>query len=124
MGLLCFRFTVERSPVQQLSSPTIASGLPRSNQLPNLSIMRNPLVAHTKKHQVQPTIKVKVVQAKMKKSDSGKAEFVVLSSTYVELTDVTANVNYLTSAVQNKWGPNHVIVGLLIEDSSGTRGIL
>ncbi len=48
-----------------------------------------------------------------------------LSSTYVELTDVTANVNYLTSAVQNKWGPNHVIVasdGLLIEDSSGTRG--
>ena len=68
---------------------------------------------------------VKVVQASIRYLSNGKVEFSAMSQTHVDVTDATANVNFVNSAVQRKWGPEFVIVtsdGLKLEDSSGTQG--
>ena len=70
-------------------------------------------------------INVKVIQATMKRLSSGKCEFVHLGQTFVDVIESTANVNYIKSVVQNRWGSNYILVtadGLEIEDSSGTQG--
>lgn len=71
------------------------------------------------------TINVKVIQASMKRLSSGKCTFTHLSQTFVDVTESTANVNYIKNVVQKRWGYNYVLVtadGLEIEDSSGTQG--
>ena len=71
------------------------------------------------------TVNVKVVKATMK-TGGGKAEFTPQTQTFVDVTESTANVNYITSAVQRKWGSQYVLVtsdGLQIEDGSGTQGM-
>ena len=45
----------------------------------------------------------------------------------MELTEATANMQYVTSAVQHEWGAEYVVVtsdGLPIPDSSSTQGML
>ena len=48
------------------------------------------------------------------------------NQTFVDVTEATmANVNYITAAVQHRWGPDHSLVtsdGLQLDDSSGTQG--
>ena len=73
------------------------------------------------------TLNVKVIQASMKRLASGKCEFVHLGQTFVDITESTANVNYIKNVVQKRWGSNYILVtadGLEIEDSSGTQGKL
>ena len=79
-------------------------------------------VSDSKKMQ---TIDVKVIQASMKSLLSGKCEFTHLGQTFVDVTESTANVNYISNVVQKRWGYNYILVtadGLEIEDSSGTQG--
>ena len=67
----------------------------------------------------------KIIQASMKRLANGKLDFVPHNQTFVDVTEATANVNYITAAVQRKWGPDHVLVtsdGLQLDDSSGTQG--
>ena len=62
----------------------------------------------------------------MKTSIGGKAEFTPQTQTFVDVTESTANVIYITTAVQRKWGSQYVLVtsdGLQIEDGSGTQGM-
>ena len=43
------------------------------------------------------------------------------------MTEGTANIHYITSVVQQKFGSEYTVVtgdGLRIEDSSGTQGLL
>ena len=71
------------------------------------------------------TINVKVVKAAMKHLGKGKVEFSSRGQTYIDVTDSTANVHYITNAVQQKWGTGFQLVtadGLALEDSSGTQG--
>ena len=71
-------------------------------------------------------INVKVVQATMKRSSSGRLEFMPISQTFIDVTESTANVNYLSHAIKMKWGDEYELVtsdGIRIEDSSGTHGI-
>lgn len=71
------------------------------------------------------SITVKVVQATFKRLSNGKPDFTPENQTFVELTDSTANVHYVTSAVQHTWGAEYVMVtadGLKIDDSAGTQG--
>ena len=71
------------------------------------------------------TVNVKVVQAVLKRHPGGKCEFTQLGQTFVDVTEATANVDYIRSAIQKKWGTDYIIVtadGLEIEDSSGTQG--
>lgn len=70
-------------------------------------------------------IKVKIIQASLKKSASGRPDFKPLSQTFVDVTEATANVNYLSNAVKEKWGRSYVLVtsdAMRLEDSSGTQG--
>ena len=67
------------------------------------------------------SVKVKVVQASTKKLSSGKVEFTRENQTYVTVTEATANVDYVTQAIQRKWGFNYVLVtadGLKFDDSA------
>ena len=72
---------------------------------------------------------MKIVQAEMVPSNDSnkKPSFNKLGQTFIDLTEATANIHYVTSVVQQKFGPVHVVVtgdGLKIEDSSGTQGDL
>ena len=60
------------------------------------------------------------------KTGGGKAEVTPQTQTFVDVTESTAHVNYIASAVQRKWGSQYVLVtsdGLQIEDGSGTQGM-
>lgn len=66
----------------------------------------------------------KVTKAE-KHLSGGKVEFSALEVIYVELKPSTANVLYIQSYIQKKWGEDYVIVGndgVKICDSSATRG--
>ena len=68
---------------------------------------------------------VKIVQASSRRLPNGKMEFSAHNQLYIDVIEATANLNYITLAVQRQWGPEYVIVtadGLKLEDSSGTQG--
>lgn len=72
------------------------------------------------------SVNVKVVQAHVTKSSTGKLEFHRLGQAFIDVNESTANVFHITEAIQNKWGEEYVLVtadGLQVEDSSGTQGI-
>ena len=49
----------------------------------------------------------------------GKPGFVYTGQTYLELSEATANVSYVSEAIRKQWGSDHTIVsteGLEIED--------
>lgn len=65
------------------------------------------------------------MQAGFKRLNGGRPEFTPQNQTFVDLTEATANVNYVTSVIQRRWGSEYVMVtsdGLKIDDSSGTQG--
>lgn len=73
----------------------------------------------------QATFNVKVVQASLKWLPNGKPEFKQLGQLFVDITEATANVQHVQSVVQNRWGPDYVLVtadGLRLDDSPGTKG--
>ena len=101
-----------QSSASGLTSPTNSAG----------STIHNQPVPGRKRS----SISVKVVQAGFKRLISGRPEFTPQNQTFVDLTEATANVNYVTSAVQRRWGADYVMVtsdGLKIDDSSGTQGM-
>ena len=67
---------------------------------------------------------VKVVQAHVSKSATGKLEFHRLGQAFIDVNESTANVFHITDVIQNKCD-DYVLVtgdGLQVEDSSGTQG--
>ena len=57
--------------------------------------------------------------------DSQKPMFEKLGQVFVDVTETTANIAYITTVVQQKFGLDHMIVtgdGLKIDNSSGTQG--
>ena len=68
---------------------------------------------------------VKITKASLKQASSGKPEFRFQAQIFIEAREDTANVTYLNSMVQSKWGPEYMIVtadGLPIQDSAATKG--
>ena len=58
---------------------------------------------------------------------NGKFQFTSTSQAFIDATDSTANVHYITNVVQKRWGADFQLVtadGLQLEDSSGTQGSL
>ena len=59
---------------------------------------------------------------------NGKPEFKQMGQLFIDITEGTANVEYVhASVVQNKWGPDYILVtvdGLQLHDSPGTKGNL
>ena len=61
----------------------------------------------------------------MIKSHGKKPEFQCLSQLYTDITDTTANVDYILTIVPRRWGEDYTLVtnnGLELLDSPGTRG--
>ena len=72
------------------------------------------------------TINLKVVLAKMTTTESGKCSFNAESQMFIELTEFTANVNHIASAVRYQWGQDVILVssdGLEFKKSQGSQGI-
>ena len=68
---------------------------------------------------------VKIIQASVRHLPSGKLEFSPQNQTFVDVMEATANLHYVSSAVQRKWGQEYTLVtsdGLKVDDSSGTKG--
>ena len=71
------------------------------------------------------SVSVKVVQSSISKLSSGKLDFEKLGQTFVKVNESTANVDFITTCIQRRWGYDYVLVtndNLRVEDSAGTQG--
>lgn len=116
---------VEGSP-QSHGTPTVTNAVPLATPGPSGSsgtgTSYRQLVPVSRKAN---TINVKVIQAAMKRQPNGKFEFTSTGQAFIDVTDSTANVHYITNVVQKRWGADFQLVtadGLQLEDSSGTQG--
>ena len=69
---------------------------------------------------------VKITKASINRM-SGRVGKEFEAQIFIDIREDTANVTYLNSMIQSKWGSNYVIVtsdGLPIEDCAATKGIL
>ena len=110
IGVTIFSLLVEGSPahMRPVNQPSCTPG-PSSSIRPVFSCKK------------EVSVKVKVVQATMKKLPSGRMEFKSENQTYVTVTEGTANLDYVSQAVQRKGGSHYVLVtsdGLKLDDSA------
>ena len=98
--------------------PSTSSSTPNQHRGVQRPIFSNP----SKKFN---SLNLKILQAKIVQSATGKPEFERVGQMFAQLYESTATVPYILSVVADKWGPGYVLVtndGLKIEDSDGTRG--
>ena len=93
-----------QSPVSSITTSTPDAGPSSSGSAP----LPRPFFSSCKRMQ---SVNVKVVQARMKKSQTGKVEFTPLNQMFVNVTESTANVGHITNVIQEKWGYDHVVAG-------------
>ncbi len=77
-------------------------------------------------HVKSKTCSARITKAFQKVMVNGKTDLLKLEQTFIDLTEETANVNFVNDAIQNRWGKEFVVCtsdGLPIEDSSGTTGM-
>ena len=70
---------------------------------------------------------IKIVKANLQKGAGKKPTFEPLTTTYVELTEETANIEFITGIIKQRWGAAYTIVtndAIPIEDSPTTQGLL
>ena len=127
-----FQFPDDISPVVSLvvegsaQSRQTQSSTPIATPMPSTSssgTTYRPIFSSSRKGQ---SLNLKVIQANLTRVSNGKVEFTHTGQTFIDLSESTANVHYITSVVQTKWGHDYVLVtsdGLRIEDSSGTQGM-
>ena len=66
------------------------------------------------------TFNVKIVQATIKWLPNRKPKFKQMGQLFIDITEATANVEYVQSVIQSKWGPDYIPVtvdGLQLNDS-------
>ena len=125
VGVTITRLNVEGCPFSDNETRRVASFSTApgpSNAASSRPVASRPLSSVTRRVQ---SVNVKIVKATMKLGANGKPEFTPVTQTFVDVTETTANTDYILSAVQRKWGAQYVIVtsdGLQIEDGSGTQG--
>ena len=115
------------SPVQSTSSSTSATTrMSSASAEPSTYGLQVPQTQYTASRKAQST-NVKILQASIKRLSNGKIEFLAQNQTFVDVTETTANLHYVSSAIQRKWGSEYILVtsdGLKLDDSSGTQGML
>ena len=123
MGLFISQLSVEGTRRARSSTADSASN---NNSTSSGRVLSNvPPVFKSKAGGSSSSISVKIAYATMKRNGH-KCEFRKLHQAFFRVGESTANVCYLTEAVKEKWGKDLVLVtadGILIEDSSGTRGV-
>ena len=71
-----------------------------------------------------PTFNLKILKARMTKTNKRKLEFESISQTYIELVDSTANLEHIKGVVHKRWGTQYTLVtsdGIELEDSPATQ---
>ena len=124
VGILSCDLMAMGSPVnvQTPTPPTSSARVLSTPSEPSTSGLSHQTQLSAKKTQ---SCNVKIVQALVKRLTSRKLEFSPQNQTFVDVTEATANVHYVSSAVQRKWGQEYTLVtsdGLKVDDSSGTKG--
>lgn len=126
VGVLITDLVAMGSPAQ--GQPSFAS-CPSAGRVATISSLANePSTSGTQSVPAMrktQSINVKIIQASVKRLANGKLEFMAHNQTFVDVTEATANVNYVSLAVQRKWGSDYNLVtsdGLKLDDSSGTHG--
>ena len=64
------------------------------------------------------------MQSSISKLSSGKLDFEKLGQTFVEVNESMANVDFITTCIQRKWGYDYVLVtndSLRVEYSAGIQ---
>ena len=56
------------------------------------------------------TVTVKIIRAKMERSQTGKVEFTQGAQMHLVVAESTANVQYVLTKVQQHWGDQYVLV--------------
>lgn len=126
VGLLITNLVAMGSSVSAVTQPSVSHSRP---QLPNeasTSTASSNAMQFGASARKLSSANVKIVQATMRRVSNGKVEFTSQNQTFVDVTDITANVHYISSVIQRKWGSQYVLVtsdGLKLDDSSGTQGI-
>lgn len=103
-----------RQPSTPLSTPLTSPSFSGGTHRPVIPIAKKGMAGN-----------VKIVQASIKRLPNGKPEFTQIGQLFVDISEATANIHYISSVVEKKWGADYVLVtsdGLRIEDSSGTQG--
>jgi hypothetical protein len=122
VGILITNLVAMGSPAQTTSPASSAPArMSAASAEPSTSGLHIPQVQFTASRKAQST-NIKIVQASMQRLPSCKMEFLAQNQTFVDVTEVTANLHYISSAIQRKWGQEYVIVtsdGLKLDDSSG-----
>lgn len=124
VGILITNLVAMGSPVQTTSSAASVLRMPSASSEPPTSGLHSQ-TQFTAARKAQST-NVKIMQASIKRLNNGKLEFLPQNQTFVDVTETTANVHYVSSVIQRKWGPEYVLVtsdGLKLDDSSGTQGM-
>ena len=121
VGVIITDLVAMGSPVNMQSPTSSARVLPRYSE-PSTSVLSHQANISARKTQ---SCNVKIIQASVRRLSSGKLEFLPQNQTFVDVTEATANLHYVSSAVQRKWGQEYTLVtsdGLKVDDSSGTKG--
>ena len=128
IGDMILDLTVEGAPVtRQAHGSRIAkhSSVPITSPLVvSPSHGPEPLSFHHK----GKSYNVRVAKGSVEYTSSGKMKMQNADDQlFVDITEETANVNYIMTFVKRKWGERYMLCtsdGLPIEDSSGTQGIV
>ena len=126
VGVLITNLVAMGSPVPTTSpASSVPARMSAALAEPSTSGLHIPQAQFTASRKAQST-NVKIIQASMKRLANGKVEFLAQNQTFVDVTEATANLHYISSAVQRKWGQEYSLVtsdGLKLDDSSGTQGM-
>ena len=129
--MLMNRLTLGSPAAQTSAQPSTSSRVVSHTQSSLSGLTPTTSSGSAIQHQPAPgrkhsSISIKVVQAGFKRLIGSRPELIPQNQTFVDLTEATANINYVTSVIQRRWGMEYVMVtsdGLRIDDSSGTQGI-
>ena len=114
-------FLINRFVVQGRANVSEAAGSSRVLTFNNKPPQAPPLFTNKK----GSFYKSKDFAGNHEKRDWESSEFKPVHQEFVEVTESTANVRYLTHVIKEKWGSEYILVtadGIRIEDSSGTQG--
>ena len=96
VGILITELVAMGSPaVGTMSFGQSAVRVPSISSLPNEPSTSGLQMQSLRKNQ---TSSVKIIQASMKRLANGKADFIPHNQTFVDISEATANVNYVTAA--------------------------
>lgn len=91
---------VEGQPVQAAAVTNVPTMTKLAAGPSNGGLVNTPFTTLRK----SPSVNVKLVEATMNVSPSGKPSFSTLGQTFVEVTEATVNVTFIKHAIQQKWG--------------------